>query len=86
MSILELHSRPFVAFDPTKKEHRQYYHNFVVTRSWGRCPVRFLVPEDHGDLVTMIQRSLIEFYTKREFGIVVKEQQPKIRPKGKRNG
>jgi hypothetical protein len=26
-----------------------------------------VVPEDHGDLVTMIQRSLIKFYTEKEF-------------------
>jgi hypothetical protein len=44
------------------------------------------VPEDHGDLVTMMQRALIEYYTKKEFGPVVKKQQPKIRPKGTKNG
>jgi hypothetical protein len=44
------------------------------------------VPEDHGDLVTMIQRSLIEYYTRKEFGRVAKEPQPKIRPKKKKNG
>ena len=86
MSVLELHSRPFVAFDASNREHRQHYHNFVVTRSWGKCPVRFLVPEDHGDLVTMMQRALIEYYTKKEFGPVVKKQQPKIRPKRTKNG
>ena len=86
MSRLELFARPFVAFDPTIKEHRRHYHNFVVKRSWGGCPVRFLCPEDHGDLITMMQRALIEYYTKREFKGVVKEQQPKIRPKRKKNG
>jgi hypothetical protein len=86
MSLLELHSRPFVAFDATNKEHRQHYHKFVMTRSWGGCPVRFLVPEDHGDLVTMMQRALIDYYTKKEFGMKLVEVQPKIRPKQKRNG
>ena len=81
MSRLNLFSRPWTVFDPAKKEHRMYYHNFVVTRSWGSCPFRFVVPEDHGDLITMIQRSLIEYYSNKEFGSVVKEQQPKIRPK-----
>jgi hypothetical protein len=26
-----------------------------------------MCPDDHGDLVTMMQRALIEYYTKREF-------------------
>jgi hypothetical protein len=26
-----------------------------------------VVPEDHGDLVTMIQRSLVAYYTQKEF-------------------
>ena len=86
MSRLNLFSRPWTVFDPANKEHRNHYHNFVVTRSWGNCPFRFVVPEDHGDLITMIQRSLIEYYSNKEFGPVVKEQQSKIRPKGKRNG
>ena len=86
MSRLNLFSRPWTVFDPSNKQHRSYYHNFVLSRSWGACPVRFVVPEDHGDLITMIQRSLIEYYTRKEFGSVVKKQQEKIRPKHKKNG
>ena len=67
MSRLELFGRPYVVFDPENKDHRSYYHDFVETASWGNCPVRFVVPEDHGDLVTMIQRSLIKFYIQKEF-------------------
>ena len=67
MSRLELYGRPFVAFDPSNKDHRRHYHNFVLKKTWGSCPVRFMCPEDHGDLVTMMQRALIEYYTKREF-------------------
>jgi hypothetical protein len=29
--------------------------------------VRFIVPDDHGDLITMIQRSLIKHYVEQEF-------------------
>jgi len=86
MSRLNLWGRPWTVFDPTNKEHRMHYHNFVKTASWGSCPFRFVVPEDHGDLITMIQRSLIEYYSNKEFGRVVKEQQPKIRPKRRKNG
>ena len=67
MSRLELFGRPYVVFDPNNKEHRRYYYEFVETSSWGKCPVRFVVPEDHGDLVTMIQRSLVAFYVSKEF-------------------
>ena len=67
MSRLDLYGRPWTVFAPENKDHRRYYHNFVITSSWGECPVRFVVPEDHGDLVTMIQRSLVKYYTEREF-------------------
>jgi hypothetical protein len=40
------------------------------------------VDDDHGDLITMIQRNLIKYYSNKEFGSVVKKQQ-KIRPKHK---
>jgi len=75
MSVLELHGRPYVVFDPKNKQHRRYYSEFVKNTSWGSCPVRFVVPEDHGDLVTMIQRSLVKYYVEREFPSVVKKPQ-----------
>lgn len=67
MSRLSLFGRPWTVFDPTDKNHRRYYFDYVQSNSWGSCPVRFVVPEDHGDLVTMIQRSLVEFYVTKEF-------------------
>ena len=77
MSALELHGRPYVVFDPNNKNHRRYYNDFVETASWGACPVRFVVPEDHGDLITMIQRSLVKYYVRKEFPRVVKRQRKK---------
>ena len=69
MSRLEYLARPLVAFDPYNKDHRRYYAEFLELGGWGRCPVRFICPEDHGDnLPTMIQRSLISYYIDREFG------------------
>ncbi len=69
MSKLEFLSRPLVAFDPYNKDHRRYYAEFQEYGGWGKCPVRFIVTEDHGhDLPTMIQRSLISYYVDREFG------------------
>ncbi len=73
MSRLEFYSRPLVAFDPNNKDHRRYYAQYLETQTWGRCPVRFIVPEDHGgDLISMIKNSLIQYYIEREFRIKAK--------------
>jgi hypothetical protein len=82
MSKLEYLARPLVAFDPSNKEHRKYWYQFLEYGGWGTCPVRFIVPEDHGwDLVTMIQRSLVQYYIDREF----KQPTPKTKPGRKAN-
>jgi hypothetical protein len=67
MSRLELYARPLVAFDAANKEHRRWFAHFQAKRAWGQCPVRFIVPDDQGDLITLIQRRLIEYYTTKEF-------------------
>lgn len=67
MSVLELSGRPFTVFDPSNAEHRRFYHEFVQHATWGRCPYRFVVPDDHGNLITMIQRRLVDHYVKQEF-------------------
>jgi len=85
MSRLEFYSRPLVAFDASSKEHRRIYYQFVKSRSWGHSPFRFICPEDHGDLITMIQRSLIDFYVRKEFGKTVPEaKMPLVRQKRKK--
>jgi len=62
-----------VAFDPNNKDHRRYYAQYLESRTWGRCPVRFIVPEDHGgDLISMIKNSMIQYYIEREFRIKAK--------------
>ena len=68
MSKLSFLGRPWVAFDEYNRQHRKWYSEFVRSGTWGRCPVRFIVSDDHGDLLTMIQRKLNKFYTEREFG------------------
>ncbi len=82
MSKLEFYARPLVAFDPSNKEHRRWYHEFVEYGGWGKCPVRFICPHDNGyDLTIMIRNELIEYYVRKEFKprIVVKTPQPKLR-------
>ena len=68
MSRLALYGRQYVVFDAKNRQHRQWFADFNPTGAWGRCPVRFVVNDDHGDLVTMIQRELIQHYVEKEFG------------------
>lgn len=73
MSKLEFFQRPLVAFDPKNKDHRRWFAEFQNRRSWSHCPVRFIVPDDHGDLVTLCQQRLIEYYVSKEFGLAKKD-------------
>jgi len=68
MSRLSFYGRQWTVFDPHNKEHRRWFAEFQTNKSWSHCPVRFIVDDDHGDLLTMIQRKLIEYYTDVEFG------------------
>ena len=68
MSRLQLHGRPWVVFNATNRDHREWFAEFNKSLSWGKCPVRFVVNDDHGDLITMIQRELIAYYVGKEFG------------------
>jgi hypothetical protein len=70
MSRLQLHGRPWVVFDSKNKEHRRWFADFNKTGAWGSCPVRFVVNDDHGDLITQIQRELIAHYVGKEFNQV----------------
>jgi len=92
MSRLQLYGRPWVVFDAQNKDHRRWFAEFNKNLSWKNCPVRFVVNEDHGDLITQIQRSLIQFYVDKEFGTdadphtrtkpgVVGKQQKKVNQK-----
>jgi hypothetical protein len=71
MSRLSYIGRPWVAFDPASKQHRKWFAEFQRTGAWGRCPVRFIVSDEHGDLITLIQRKLIGHYVDREFGKII---------------
>jgi hypothetical protein len=70
MSKLQLLHRPWVVFDPHNRDHRKYYADFTKYSTWGRCPVRFIMDDDSNDLVTMIQRKLVEYYVVNEFDLV----------------
>ena len=67
MSKLDFHGRPWTNFDASNREHRKWFAEFQRSKTWGRCPVRFIIADDTGDLLTMIQHRLIEYYVDREF-------------------
>ena len=69
MSKLAFMGRPWVAFDPSNKEHRQWFYEFRLKNGWGHCPVRFICPDSTGggDLIMLIQNQLVEYYINREF-------------------
>ena len=69
MSILDLKSRPTIEFDAKKTEHRKHYAEFVKKKSWGYCPVRFAVRGSRTDLITQIERDMVDYYTLKEFKV-----------------
>ena len=79
MSVLHFNARPWTVFDPYNSDHRRWYGEFVKSGTWGRCPYRFIVPEDHGDLITMCQRALVKYYVEQEFHSVAKKQRSRAR-------
>jgi hypothetical protein len=67
MSRLSYWGRPWVIFDVTDKQHRRWFAEFQRTRTWGHCPVRFIVDEEQGNLITMMQQQMIDYYISKEF-------------------
>lgn len=68
MSRLNFVGRPWTVFDAANKQHRKWFADFQRTCTWGKCPVRFISDDASGDLLTMIQRRLINYYSTKEFG------------------
>jgi hypothetical protein len=67
MSKLSFFGRPWVVFDASNEQHRAWYTDFQRRGTWGHCPVRFILAEGSGNLVTQIQRELVQFYIDEEF-------------------
>lgn len=67
MSLLYLRSRPVISFDETNPKHRNYFHAFIKTGTWGNCPVRFTAEGLNTDLVTYINQKLLNYYVNKEF-------------------
>jgi hypothetical protein len=59
-----------MAFDAANNQHRKYYAEFVKHKTWGYCPVRFMADgHSQTDLVTHIERCLVDYYTLKEFRV-----------------
>lgn len=67
MSKLSYFGRPYVIFDAHNAEHRRWFSEFQKQRTWGHCPVRFILAADSSNLVTQIQRELVDYYVSEEF-------------------
>jgi len=83
-TLLDLHRRPTVLFDPSNKEHRQYVAEFLATGTWGRCPVVFFAPDEANTKAYAIE-SLADYYLAKEFKIKI-ESLPENRVKVKFKG
>ena len=86
MSLLYLRARPIVAFNANNPEHRRYYRQFIETRSWGTCPVRFMVESLNTDLLSHINREMLAWYVKNEFKIAKPKNQNSKNSKPKSSG
>jgi hypothetical protein len=69
MSILDLKARPIIEFDATNPQHRKYFSEFVKKKSWGYIPIRFAVRGSRTDLVTQVERDLVDYYVYKEFKV-----------------
>ena len=67
MSKLSYFGRPYVVFDAHNAEHRNWFSEFQRRGTWGHCPVRFILAEASSNLVTQIQRELVQYYLQEEF-------------------
>lgn len=67
MLKMSLHLRPWTLFDPTNKNHRAYFTEFLQTRSWKNCPVQWIIGDDSQDVVHFISKILLEHYAQAEF-------------------
>jgi hypothetical protein len=69
MSVLDLKARPIIEFEANNAEHRKFFADFIKRKSWGYIPVRFAVRGSRTDLVTQIERDLVDYYVYKEFKV-----------------
>ena len=81
MSLLYLRGRPIVAFNETNPLHREYYHEFMKRKSWGQCPVRFMVEGANlsTTLIFYINEKMLNYYVKEEFPECIKQPSSRVK-------
>ena len=65
---LSLLVRPFVAYDPSNKDHREALNEYLVTGSWANCPVQFLNLDRPGEHLPVLYARTLQYYVQKEFG------------------
>jgi hypothetical protein len=68
-SVVMTKIRPTVIFDPSNKEHRRHGWLMIKNRSLKDCPWIFALHEGHDNVIDMINRELVQWYTDREFAV-----------------
>jgi len=68
MSKLAHYGRPWVVFDINNEEHRSHFNEYNRTKSWGKCPVRFVLDGEHANIIAQITEQVVNYYLAREFG------------------
>ena len=67
MSRLKVGARPVVHFDPSNKEHRQFYAEYLKDHNWRGSPIQFYLESGWGDIVSMIEHKLTRHFLSKEF-------------------
>lgn len=65
-SLLDLHRRPVVQFDPKNPTHREQVVVFLRTGTWSKSPYAFYAPENLSVKAYALQ-AMLEFYLEEEF-------------------
>lgn len=72
---LEQFGRPKTLFDAKNKLHRGAYLDFLEHGNWRHCPVQFIIDDDSLCVVSCIQKKLLAYYLKKDFG---QDRDPKM--------
>ncbi len=64
---LNLFRKPTIAFNVANRQHRTDYAIFLKTGSWKHCGVHYEIPDAYGEVQSIVQRKLLEYYSAREF-------------------
>ena len=70
-----------MAFDETNLLHREYYYEFMKRKSWGQCPVRFMVEgaDLNTTLIFYINEKMLNYYVKEEFSKRTKQSSSRVK-------